>query len=237
MDRNKKVTILLPALNEEQGIGSVIRDIPVDTLHKLGVEVDIIVVDGGSTDHTHKIAIHDGARVIICPRKGKGNQIGYAQAGIFFDKVFQGNDTDYIIMLDSDGSYPPEYITQIVKMLMADSCDVISGYRIKNSNNMQLSHRLFNWGITLLANILYPIKTKDLCTGYWGFTRSAFEQIKITAKGFDLEANLFTEVNRLKFRFEQIPINYMPRLGKSHIRPYHALSIIKKLITEFRYGR
>ena len=67
-----KVTIILPALNEEKTIGKVIDEIPISDLEKAGYIIQVLVADGNSTDQTRKIAERKGADIVIEPRKGKG---------------------------------------------------------------------------------------------------------------------------------------------------------------------
>lgn len=224
MDRAEKVIVLLPALNEEEAIGTVIDKIPVQVLKNMGFDVEIIVADGGSTDKTPQIANDKKCHYFPCCQRGKGNQVSE-----LLDTI---KKPAYLIMLDSDDTYPPGYIVPMVKRLKLGLYDVICGYRVWDKKSMTLLHSIGNWGLTSLANLLYKVKTNDLCTGYWGFNRKALESINITARGFELEANLFSEVNRNHLRFDQIPIRYMSRVGKGHLRFTHGFTIAKKLIAE-----
>jgi len=78
----KKITVVIPALNEEQAIGSVIKEIPINELKKMGYEVEIMVIDNGSKDKTRYIANSHRAKVIVQPIKGYGNayKAGFANA-------------------------------------------------------------------------------------------------------------------------------------------------------------
>src|SRR5438874_13549954 len=69
----KKISIIIPALNEEAGIGPVLREIPISTIKQMGYETEILVIDDGSTDRTPQIAREQGAMVIIQPIRGYGN--------------------------------------------------------------------------------------------------------------------------------------------------------------------
>src|SRR2546429_298058 len=78
----KRISIVIPVLNEEQGIGPVLREIPLQALQDVGYETEVLVVDNGSTDRTPHIAREYGATVIIQPLKGYGNayKAGFARA-------------------------------------------------------------------------------------------------------------------------------------------------------------
>ena len=69
----KKISFVIPALNEEAGIGLVLGEIPVSKLNKQGYEVEVIVVDNASTDRTAEIAREHGARVVYEANRGYGN--------------------------------------------------------------------------------------------------------------------------------------------------------------------
>lgn len=218
----QKVIILLPSLNESKSIANVIDSVPVSQLNDMGFDVSILVTDGGSTDGTQQIVANKNCSLYECVHAGKGYQV---------KRVFY-RECDYLIMLDSDGTYPPEYIIQLIKRLSIDLCDVIIGYRIYSKGSMSILHVIGNKLLTALANSLYKIKTVDLCTGYWGFNKKALSLIEITSDGFDLEANLFTEVNKHGLRFGKMPILYLPRIGKGHLNWKHGFTIASKLIKE-----
>ena len=93
----KNVCIILPTLNEALSIGSVIEEIPQRALEDKGYHVDVLVVDGNSTDPTMQIARDKGARILVEPRRGKGRAVRTALEDI---------KADYIFMLDGDYTYP-----------------------------------------------------------------------------------------------------------------------------------
>lgn len=211
----EKICIVLPCLNEKNSINKVIT--------KLHSEWDIIVADGGSTDGTLTI-VSKKARVINCPRPGKGNQVAFIHSHI---------DAAYIVMLDSDNTYPTEYIMPMLDKLRSSEYDIIIGKRINTKNSMSNVHKVGNTILTSIANILYKEKTSDLCSGYWAFNRLAWESISIRATGFDLEANLFTEANKKKLRIGSIPVYYRARQGsRPKLKFGHGFLIAKWLIKE-----
>src|SRR4051794_17381930 len=76
------VSVVIPALNEEQNIAATLTCIPVERLHAMGYDVELLVVDNGSTDRTTEIARAHGARVLIQPVRGYGNayKVGFANS-------------------------------------------------------------------------------------------------------------------------------------------------------------
>jgi glycosyltransferase involved in cell wall biosynthesis len=100
----KKITVIIPALNEEQGIGLVLREIPVGSLKDMGFETEVMVIDNGSIDRTRHIAMQHGATVIIQPMRGYGNayKVGFTYAS-----------GDIIVTGDADLTYPCQVLNKI----------------------------------------------------------------------------------------------------------------------------
>src|SRR3989344_1949984 len=106
----KKITVLIPCHNEEEGIGRVLERIPTDRLFHLGYVTEVIVINNRSTDQTEYIARDKQAMVIQEPKKGKGNAI---KAG--FNAL--GGDTSYVVMLDGDNTYDAQEIPSLIEPL------------------------------------------------------------------------------------------------------------------------
>ena len=88
--RKNTICIILPTLNEELSIGKVIDEIPRHTLEEEGYEVDVVVVDGNSSDRTRQITREKGARVILERRRGKGRAVRTALKEVKADYIFMG---------------------------------------------------------------------------------------------------------------------------------------------------
>src|ERR1035437_8868142 len=138
----KSISIIMPALNEEEGIEKTICSIPVGKLIKNGFNTEILVVDGSSTDNTVKIALGLGARVINSKR-GYGKQY---KAGF---KVATG---DIIVTGDSDGSYPFEEILTYLKLFEVENLEFMTVNRFSRMEDdaMNLSNKFGNLFLTLL---------------------------------------------------------------------------------------
>src|SRR5512135_2442735 len=108
-----KITILMPALNEEESVGRTITSIPKDKLADLGLDTEVIIVDGGSTDKTVEKAKALGAKVIVT-RKGYGRQY---RAG------FMMAEGEIIGTADSDCSYPMEEFPRLINILLTEDLD------------------------------------------------------------------------------------------------------------------
>ncbi len=199
---SKTLTIVLPALNEEEGIVDVLSRVPQNSLRQLGIDVQMILLDGRSTDSTRDKALQNGARVFIQRGRGKGSAMR---------ELLPTLTSDYCIVLDSDGSYPPEVLPTLVKELLAGK-PVVIGSRFRGNiqkGAMAETNRLGNRFLTELASLLYQVRASDVCSGMWGY---------LTATSFDIEANFFAECSLHGVPLTEIPITYGRRIGTPKLR-------------------
>jgi len=213
------VAIILPALNEEKGVGKVLDDIK-----RIGKGKWVpYVVDSGSEDRTVQIAKEKGARIILVGERGKALAISTA---------FKMVDADYLIVMDSDATYPVSAIKLFIKALRA--CDVVVGSRFNGSiakGAMSMANRIGNRCLTLLGSLLYQKPISDLCSGMWGFKKHAYQALSITCRYFELEANFFSETAKKGLKLCEIPIDYAKREGETKLRVGDGFSIAWFLIT------
>ena len=222
--------MVLPALNEEEAIGKVIDEIPVEELESKGYQTEIIVVDNGSTDKTAEIAAAHGAIVIDEPNRGKGRAI---RTG------FGAVSGEFVFMLDSDFTYPAGYITQMVDLLEG-GYDVVLGSRLNGAvehGAMKRLNLIGNHLLAFLANLLYGTRVSDLCTGLWGFKINVLRSLNLDAIGFELEANMLIEVAKHKYRVGEVPIQYRRRATASKLGSVRAGYGIGKMLVRKRFSR
>ena len=220
-----KVSIILPALNEAETIGKVIDEIPKQALEQEGYSVEVLVVDNGSTDQTAQIAREKGARVITESRRGKGRAV---RTGL--EQV----RADFVFMLDADYTYPATYIPDMLKLLN-QGYSVVIGSRLKGTREkgaISSLNIIGNHLLTLMANILYQARISDVCTGYWGFKGEVIPKLNLSATGFNLEAELLSQVAKNGYHIGEVPIHYRRRPSPSKLHSIKAgLSIGQTLIT------
>jgi glycosyltransferase involved in cell wall biosynthesis len=206
----KEVSIIFPALNEEETIGKIIDEVPMEEIEGRGYRAEIIVVDNGSTDKTREIAESKGAWVITEPNRGKGRAIRTA---------FESVSSDFVFMIDADFTYPATYIPQMLEVLEGE-CDVVLGSRLKGQleeGAMSRFNLVGNYILSSLANLLYGTRVSDLCTGYWGFRGEVVKSLKLDAVGFELEANMLVEIARQGYKIAEIPILYRKRPNQAKL--------------------
>ena len=141
MYKQQSITVIIPCLNEEQGIEGVMKRMPafVD---------EIIVVDNGSTDRTADVAKGYGAKVIQEDARGYGRayKTGFAAA-----------TSDLIVTLDGDQSYPPDAISYLIEAFLHLDVDFLNASRfpVRDREAMSLKHRMGNLILSLAMSILY----------------------------------------------------------------------------------
>ncbi len=208
--KKEVVCVILPTLNEELTVGKVIDEIPRQALEEEGFEVDILVADGNSSDRTRQIAEEKGAIVTIEPRAGKGRAVR-AQ----FDSI----EADFVFMLDADFTYPATYIPEMLAVLRRGA-PVVIGSRLhgqREEGAMRQINVIGNRILTWTANRLYDTSISDLCTGYWGLRADVVRELTLLADGFQLEAEIFTQLCKKKHPIAEIPIRYRCREGKAKL--------------------
>lgn len=156
-----KVAALIPTLNEEATIGQVIDRVPVRVLSEEGYDTAIYVIDGDSEDATQQKALEKDAVVLPVKQPWKGSAMQVAFASV---------RANYFIMIDGDDTYPPERITDFVRLL--STYKVVLGSQIKGCSEegaMTRTNVFGNRVLTGVAQMLFKEDITDLCTGFWGY--------------------------------------------------------------------
>src|SRR2546422_5932524 len=233
--RTRSVVVLLPALNEEHAIGTVIDRIPTERLARAGYDVQVWVVDGKSTDATFAVARDHGANIFVQVGNGKGSGVRQVLEYLLTGTRDEGHDSRRLfIMLDADGSYPPEDIPAFVDALESGS-DVVVGSRFRGhveDGAMTSLNRLGNEILNGLARILYRVPVSDVCTGMWAFREDCVREFGLAAESFDLEADLFASACEVGARMRELPVDYSRRIGDPKLVPLRTgLLIAWRLLT------
>jgi len=165
-----KISIILPTINEEKGIGKTIDSINLDYFKQKKWDYEIIIVDGGSKDKTIEIAKKKGAKVIIEKRKGYGRayKTGLSKA-----------KGDIIVTGDADATYPFDKIHEYIQILLDENLDFITTNRFANlkHGSMSLKHRFGNLVLSTILRILFLINIRDSQSGMWIFRKTALDKI------------------------------------------------------------
>ena len=194
--------MIICTLNEEENLLQVLPKIP-DWID------EIILVDGHSTDNTVAVAKHlcPRIRVLIQPEKGKGDAIKH---GIL------GATGDIIVTLDADGQTHPDDIQRFVTPLL-NGYDLAKGTRLAKGRppNMARYRWFGNKILAITANILYGTRYTDICSGYNAFWRSAFQRLKLTNNGFEMEQEVMVKAKKAGLKVIEVEHHDTGRLGSN----------------------
>lgn len=214
----KKLTIIIPALNEEKGIGLVIDGIPEDQLKLHGYTAEVLVVDNNSVDRTAAIALQKGAKVVTAPNKGKGSAVIKGFKSI-------SPDTDYVVLIDADNTYKLHEVMRLLEPLHNGFCSAIAGSRMGGKildGSVSFSHRLGNWLFSFLVRSIYKANVTDALTGYFAFRRDVIEELipHLRSTDFSIEMEIITKLVKLGHAIYSVPITYDKRKGHSKLETF-----------------
>jgi hypothetical protein len=203
------VSVIIPTINEEAGIGLVMDSIP----RAAGLSIEILVIDTDSKDRTKDIAREKGARVINESRRGYGRA---------YKTGFENAQGEIIVTLDADCTYPAEEIPALVKMLRDEGLDFITGDRLSRMEEgaMSSKHKFGNWVLSTTMNLFFRTRLKDSQSGMWVFRRDILPRLELTSDGMPLSEEIKIEAVRKGFRVKEVPIVYRPRKGEVKLQSW-----------------
>jgi dolichol-phosphate hexosyltransferase len=207
MYKGQKITVVIPCLNEEQGVEQVLRRMPefVD---------QVIVVDNGSTDRTSEVARGFGAEVIREDVRGYGRS---------YKRGFRDATGDIIVTLDGDHSYPPDAISYLIEAFLHLDVDFLNASRfpVRDPKAMSFKHKIGNLVLSLAMSVLYFRWVRDSQSGMWVFRRSVLEHMTLESDSMAFSEEIKIEALKdSRIRFREIPVQYSSRLGEIKLNPW-----------------
>jgi glycosyltransferase involved in cell wall biosynthesis len=207
MYKSLSITAIIPCLNEEQGIETVLRAMPdfVD---------EVVVVDNNSTDRTSEVAASLGAKVV------REEVRGYGRA---YKRGFTCATSDIIITLDGDHSYPVDALSYLIEAFLHLEVDFLNASRfpVRDSRAMSFKNKLGNLILSLAVSVLFFRWVRDSQSGMWVFRRSILKEMKLDSDGMAFSEEIKIEALRNPaIRFGEISIQYSSRLGETKLNAW-----------------
>jgi glycosyltransferase involved in cell wall biosynthesis len=199
-----KLSVLMPIYNEERTVAKAIkRVLDVD----YPCEVELVVVDDGSTDRTAaELSGMDDARLV------RGAHPANRGKGATFRTASDLATGDYMIICDADLEYAPEEIPRLLAPVLADESEVVFGTRSFGSHAAySYWYVLGNRGVTTACNILFNCYISDLETCYKLMPLALFRDLDIRQPGFGMEAEVTAKLLKRGYRPYEVPISYRAR--------------------------
>ncbi len=204
MFRGKRISVVIPCHNEEEGVRATIEQMPA-------IVDEVVVVDNASTDRTAEVARALGARVIPESRKGYGRA---------YKTGFENARGDIIVTMDGDGTYPPNSIPLLLHVLLEERIDFMSARRWRSKNDKSKSplRLIGNAVLSTGTMLLFRRFLIDSQSGMWIFRRDILQRIRPESDGMALSQ----EIKILAFthpdiRCLEMPIYYGDRVGESKL--------------------
>lgn len=202
MIQNQSICLLIPTLNEEDGLKKVLETNPkyIDR---------VLVIDGDSKDRTSEVAKEFNADVIVERRRGYGRAL---RTG------FENVKEDWVVTLDADGTYPTDEIEDLVSYAIKKKFKFVSASRFPLLTPESVSQRNFlgNIFITWYTNFLFHTKMVDGSSGMWAIHKSALPLMKFFRDDwlFSNEIKLVAALHK-GIGFHEHSIEFHPRIGET----------------------
>ena len=202
-----RIVVVIPALDEERSLPSVLADIP----HPLIEEV--VVVDNGSRDRTADVARAGGATLVREPKQG------YGQACLTGMAALRSNPPDIVVFVDADYSDRPSELPQLIDPILADTADLVIGSRVlgeREPGALAPHARWGNWLATWMIRLLYGVRFTDLGP-FRAIRYSTLLALGMEDRNYGWTAEMQAKAARAGVPATEVPVSYHCRIGRSKI--------------------
>jgi len=196
------VSVIIPALNEEEPIGEVVQ-----ACLTTGLPNEIMVVDNGSTDRTAERARAAGARVVTAPR-GYGRACAAGIAAV-------DPRSEIVVFLDGDGSDCPELMDRLIDPIAQGRADFVIGSRVRGERepgSMNLQQIFAGRAAGALLGLLYGVRYSDMCP-FRAIRREALVRLGMREQTYGWNLEMQMRAARGELRIVEVPVNHRRRTG------------------------
>ncbi|MCZ2076673.1 MAG: glycosyltransferase [Bryobacterales bacterium] len=203
------MSVIIPALNERENLELLLPALH-DTLARLDIAAEVLIVDGGSTDGTANTASALGAKVVKQLERGYG---GALIAG------FKDARASLFITMDADLSHRPLFIQEF--WARRNEADVLIASRYVPGGSAEMS--VFRRALSRILNVVYSwvlrLPLHDLSSGFRMYRKDTLAGLALQSRDFDVQEEILINVYNRGWRILEVPFRYMPRrVGRSHVR-------------------
>lgn len=222
MSSRPELSIIIPCLNEEDGIAYCIDQIS-SLISATGIDAEAVIVDNASTDRTAQTVqdkIDDPRnprpwlRLVSEPVRGYGSA---------YLRGLESANGSYFFMADADGTYDFRDIPRFMAKLKEGS-DMVVGNRFMmkmKKESMPWLHRYVgNPVLSSIVRLLFKIRIHDIHCGARAMSREAFKKISLYTSGMEFASEMIIKAGKARLKIAEIPIEYSPRIGTSKLRSF-----------------
>jgi glycosyltransferase involved in cell wall biosynthesis len=224
LSKNLSISIVLPALNEEDNIESLVGQIK-NYFKTNSIPYEIIIVDDGSTDQTGSIADrlageYEDITVIHHPE----NQ-GYGKS---LRDGFHAGKHEYLFYTDADLQFKINSLDLFVPYMQKGEADMVVGYRVGRQDPWL--RKFLSWGYNKLSCTLFSLKVKDIDCAFKLFKRQSYLRLELLSNDFLIDTEILTKARISNFIIEQVGVQHYPRAaGETTVSFKHILETLKGL--------
>ncbi len=201
MYRDRQVTLVIPALDEEESIGTLLGRVDRTLVDR------IIVVDNGSVDRTADRALQGGAVVLREDRRGYGSACLMA--------IREGPATDCVVFMDGDGSDDPQEIELLLRAMHALDADLVVGSRVLGRSEkgaLTISQRFGNALACRLVQLFWGVKYTDLGP-FRAIRQRALERLDMSDPDYGWTVEMQVKAAQRGLRIAEVPVHRRTRKG------------------------
>jgi glycosyltransferase involved in cell wall biosynthesis len=198
LEAGQRIAVLIPCLNEEATVASVIAEFQRELPHAA-----IWVIDNGSTDNTSRVAAAAGAKVVREPRMGKGFALRAA---------FRDIEADVYVLADGDNQLPAETVHELIRPVVEGRADMVVGSRaLAGRTSHSRINDLGNVAFSRLLRVLLGVRITDVLSGYRAMSRLLVKGLPLASRNFEIEVELTIKTTERSYRIAEVPVVVRPR--------------------------
>lgn len=203
-----KTCIIIPTYNEAKAIAGLVKEIKPQNL-------DVVVVDDGSSDNTAQLARDSGATVL----RNEANQ-GKGASLIRGFNYALAQDYEAVITMDGDGQHLPADIPYFIRLATYSDGAIFIGNRMQRTKNIPLVRFLTNRFMSWLLSGIAGQKIPDTQCGFRLIKKEVLKRVALVTSKYETESEILLKGSRLGFKIESVPIKTIYSGEKSQINPF-----------------